>query len=196
MVWQARFKSMQEGNSEEWARVLDREQATQWGEVANEALTLLASIRNADPLGYPVNVYEHSLQCATRALRNGASEETVVVALLHDIGNLLVPHDHGMVSAMVLAPYVSEQSVWLLRHHGVFQQYYYMGQIGLDRNGREQFRGHPAFEATASFCELWDQASFDPSYDSFPIETFEPMVHRIMARPVRSPSAASRLALD
>ena len=27
----------------------------------------------------------------------------------------------------------------------------------------------------AEFCERWDQASFDPSYESFPLEYFEPM---------------------
>ena len=30
--------------------------------------------------------YEHSLQSATRALRDGRDEEYVVAALLHDIG--------------------------------------------------------------------------------------------------------------
>lgn len=195
MFWQARFKSMDEGNGEEWARILDREQATQWGEVAHETLNLLASVRNADPLGYPVNVYRHSLQTATRALRDGASEEMIVVALFHDIGNLLAPHDHGALSALVLAPYVSEESIWLLRHHAVFQQYYYMGQIGLDRNGRDRFIGHPAFDMTVAFCERWDQASFDVEYEDLPIAAFEPMVHRVMASPVRSAGAAAKLVM-
>ena len=38
--------------------------------------------------GYPVSRYEHSLQSATRALRDGADIEYVVAALIHDIGDL------------------------------------------------------------------------------------------------------------
>ena len=43
--------------------------------------------------GYQVDRLEHSLQCATRAYRDQANEELVVVALLHDIGHLL--HELG-----------------------------------------------------------------------------------------------------
>jgi predicted HD phosphohydrolase len=195
MAWQARFRSMDEGDRDEWMRVLDREHATQWGEVADGTIALLESMKDADPLGYPVNVYGHSLQSATRALRDGASEEMVVVALFHDIGNLLAPHDHGAMSALVMAPYVSEESIWLLRHHATFQQYYYMGQLGLNRDGREKFRGHPAFEMTERFCERWDQAAFDAHYDVLPIESFVPMVHRVMGAPVRSAAEAAHLAM-
>ena len=35
--------------------------------------------------GYPVSRYEHSLQSATRALRDGADTELVVAALVHDL---------------------------------------------------------------------------------------------------------------
>jgi len=34
------------------------------------------------------------------------------------------------------------------------------------------------------FCEKCDQASFDPNYESFPLEYFEPMVKRIFAKPI------------
>jgi predicted HD phosphohydrolase len=36
---------------------------------------------------YPVDRLQHSLQAATRALRDGRDEEYVVCALLHDIGS-------------------------------------------------------------------------------------------------------------
>ena len=51
---------------------------------------------------------------------------------------------------------------------------------------REAFRGHRHFEATARFCALYDQASFDPDYDSAPLNFFEPMVRRIFAKPLHS----------
>ena len=40
---------------------------------------------------------EHSVQTATRALKDGASEEVVVCGLFHDIGELLAPICHGEV---------------------------------------------------------------------------------------------------
>ena len=38
------------------------------------------------------------------------------------------------------------------------------------------------FQRTADFCENWDQVSFDPDYDTMPLEAFEPMVKRLFAR--------------
>ena len=51
-----------------------------------------------------------------------------------------------------------------------------------DRNAREKYRDHPHFDHTAEFCELYDQCSFDPAYDTQPIEHFEPLVRRVLAR--------------
>ena len=53
--------------------------------------------------------------------------------------------------------------------------------IGKDREAREKYRGHPAFEKTVDFCEKWDQTSFDPGYDTAPLDEFVPMVHRLVA---------------
>src|SRR5215813_14665452 len=93
-----------------------------------------------DKIGYKVDRYEHSLQTATRAFRDGADEETVVCALLHDIGDTLAPENHAQLGASVLRPYVSEDNHWLIRHHAIFQGYYYYHHIGLDRMERERFR--------------------------------------------------------
>ena len=125
---------------------------------------------------------EHSLQCATRAYRDEANEEMVIAALLHDIGDLLAPLNHSEMAAAVLKPYVSEETYWIVKHHGIFQAYYYAHHIGGDPNAREQFRDHPCFEATVQFCEMWDQPSFDPAYATMPLEHFEPMLRRIFAR--------------
>jgi hypothetical protein len=72
-----------------------------------------------------VSLYEHSLQTATRALRAGEDEETVVVALLHDIGELMSPSSHGDVANAMLLPYISEKNQWVLKMHEIFQGYYY-----------------------------------------------------------------------
>ena len=53
-------------------------------------LALLKQMQG-DRMGYQVDRYTHSLQSATRAERDGADEETIVCALLHDIGDILAP---------------------------------------------------------------------------------------------------------
>jgi predicted HD phosphohydrolase len=82
----------------------------------------------------------------------------------------------------VLRPYVSEDNYWLIQHHAIFQGYYYWHHIGMDRDARDAYRGHPMFERTAMFCEKWDQNSFDPDFDTMPFSAFEPMVRRLFAK--------------
>ena len=60
--------------------------------------------------GYQVSRLEHSLQSATRALRAGESEEMIVAALLHDIGDELAPMNHSEYAASILKPFVSEKN--------------------------------------------------------------------------------------
>ena len=142
--------------------------------------------------GFAVDRLEHSLQSATLAYRDREAyrgpqdEEYVVCALLHDMGDILASTNHAELAATVLKPFVSEENWWLLQHHGMFQGYYFFHYLGLDRNIREQFRGHPNFERTALFCERHDQNAFDPKYDTMPLDAFVPMVQRVMARPKRS----------
>ena len=175
------FIRMADGTYEEY-QFLDRIYQKLNHDLADNVLANLKKLAG-DKMGYKIDRYQHSLQSATRAMRDGADEETVVCALLHDIGDLLAPENHSELAASILRPYVSEENYWLVKHHGVFQGYYFFHHIGLDRNEREQFRGHPMFERTALFCEKWDQTSFDPNFDPAPIEQFEPMVRRLFDRP-------------
>lgn len=132
--------------------------------------------------GYKIDRYQHSLQTATRAFREGADEETVVAALLHDIGDTLAPDNHSQLAASLLRPYVSDKTYWAVQHHGIFQGYYYFQHVGKDPDERERFRGHPYFEDCVTFCERWDQMAFDPDYDTMPMEAFELTLRRVLAR--------------
>ncbi|MDT4931125.1 MAG: hypothetical protein QOF92_3992 [Pseudonocardiales bacterium] len=143
--------------------------------------------------GYQVSRYEHSLQTASRAHRDGRDEEYVVMALVHDIGDGLAPYSHSEMIGAVLRPFVRPEVRWIATHHGVFQLYYYAHFYGGDRNAREAFRGHEWFDACAEFCEIYDQESFDPAYDTLPVETFEPMVRRVFAEPRYQESTPSDL---
>ena len=145
---------------------------------------ILEALRNlGDSMdGYQVSRLEHSLQSATRAERDGADEEMIVATLLHDIGDSLAPFNHSQLVASVLRPYVSEKVYWIMLHHGLFQEYYYAHHFDRDRNARDQFKDHQYYQDAVDFCEKWDQKSFDPEYDSFPLEHFEPMVRNIFSR--------------
>lgn len=175
-----RFASLAQTTVQDWQRIeeLDRPFLASTPE---RVLAHLLALRDG-PASMEVGRYEHSLQTATRAFRDGRDEELVVAALLHDIGDLLAPYDHGAFVAAVLKPFVSPGTEWLLRHHPVFQGYFFFDKIGKDRHEREQYRGHPAFEATALFCERYDEVAFDINYESMPLAAFEPMVRRIYAR--------------
>jgi predicted HD phosphohydrolase len=190
------FTQMKDGTAEEYAFLGGLWQAHKQAHHADNVLGLLKAMRGPT-LGYKVDRYEHSLQTATRARRDGADEELQVCALLHDMADTIAPDNHSQVAAAILRPYVSEENHWLVEHHGIFQGYYFWHHVGQDRDAREQFRGHSCFEKTAAFCERWDQAAFDPDYDTLPLEAFEPAVRRLFAKPkwefiTPSPAPTSR----
>jgi predicted HD phosphohydrolase len=139
-----------------------------------------------DTGGYAIDRLSHSVQTATRAQRDGRDEEYVVCALLHDIGDTLASTNHADLAATILQPFVSEENHWIVKHHGIFQGYYFFHHYGLDRNMRDRHRDHPCWRDCAEFCAKYDQNSFDPGYDNLPLDFFEPMVRRVFATPRRS----------
>jgi len=145
-------------------------------------LTLLAG----DTGGYAVDRLTHSLQTATRAHHDRRDEEYVVCALVHDIGDTLASHNHSELAAVIVHPFVSEENHWIVKHHGIFQGYFFFHHLGLDPNMRDRYRDNPYWQACADFCADYDQNSFDPAYDTLPLEFFEPMVRRIFAAPKQS----------
>ena len=174
------FTSMTEGTRADY-ELLERLETQFAAQTADRILEHLRALAGS-LAGYRVDRLEHSLQTATRAHRDGADEEMVVAALLHDIGDLLSPHNHSELAAAVLRPYVSERTCWVVRQHGLFQSYYYAHHLGGDRHARDRYRDHPWYQAAVDFCHRWDQPSFDPEYPVLPLEYFEPMVRRIFAR--------------
>lgn len=134
---------------------------------------------------YHISRLDHCLQTATRAERDGADDETIVCALLHDIGDVIAPGNHSAAAAALLAPYVSPKNHWVVKHHGIFQGYYWFQFIGGDRNAREHYREHEHYAACVEFCERWDQPSFDPDYDTLPLAHFEPLVRALFAKSPR-----------
>lgn len=172
------FTAMTDGTAEDYALLETYEHA----ELARFPERILGWLRTMDDhTGYRVTRLEHSLQAATRAHRAGEDEETVVCALVHDIGDMLAPATHSEVAAAVVRPYVSERNYWIMRHHGVFQGVYWFHHVGADPNARDRYADHPWYQACVDFCANYDQNSFDPDYPTGSLEFFEPMVRRVFA---------------
>lgn len=174
------FVTMADGTREDYD-LLTRAWKPQYEVLPDRVLDALRLLKTFYS-GFKIDRYEHSLQTATRAERGGADTETVVAALLHDLGDMLAPANHAEYAATILKPYVTEKTHWIVRHHSLFQLYYFGEHVGKDPNGREQFRDHPFYDATVEFCGEWDQAAFDPDYDTLPVEHFEPMVREVLSR--------------
>lgn len=182
------FTAMEHGTAEDYELVFEHEQR-QIDTQADRVLDWLGQMDGPSP--YQVSRLDHVLQSATRAERDGAGTETIVCALLHDVGDVIGTANHSQVAAALLRPYVSEQNWWIVRHHGLFQGYYYFGFYGQDPDARDALIAHPHYDATVRFCAEWDQNCFDPAYPTMPLAHFEPMVREIFARPRRDMFSAA-----
>lgn len=177
------FTAMADGTREEYDLVARHDAAN----IAGQADRVLGWLRQMDGESpYRISRLKHCLQTATRAEMDGADDETIGVALLHDIGDVIAPANHSAVAAALLAPYVSEKNHWIVKHHGLFQGYYWFEHYGEDPNARDRYRDHEHYEACAEFCARWDQVSFDPDFPTKPLEHFEPLVRDLFARPPKA----------
>ncbi len=179
------FRRMEDGTKEDYELLDESEKVYAAGLPGR----VLQAVRNLDHSleGYPVSRLGHSLQAATRALRDGADDELIVAALIHDVGDELAPYNHAELAAAIIRPYVREEVAWIVEQHGLVQTYYYVHHLGGDRNMRNRLKGHKWFDACVDFCHRWDQSSFDPDYPSLPLEAFEPYVQRIFGRKAHDP---------
>jgi predicted HD phosphohydrolase len=158
----------------------------------DELLEALGKLSNYN-YAQQVTELEHSLQCATRAKRDGQDDDYVAMALLHDVIFPLAPHSHGPAAAVVFRPFFDERLCWILEKHEVFQAYYtaHLDNHEWDPNARDKYRDHPYYNDCVEFCEKYDQPAFDPSYDSLPLSDFEPLLRRVFTQPPRPAWAAT-----
>lgn len=187
---QVKFRQMKDGDVEDYSflNAHEREFAAKTGDRLLGALVSLDESLS----GYKITRLGHSLQAATRAWRDGADADWLACALLHDIGDIYAPYNHDEYAAAILKPFVREQCAWTVEVHGEFQKLYYADKVGGNPNSREKFRGHPCFDDCASFCERWDQNSFDPDYDTKPIAFFRPIVLEVFARKAYAPDVVRK----
>jgi predicted HD phosphohydrolase len=132
-------------------------------------------------VGFATDQMTHCLQTATRAERDGADEEVVVAALVHDIGKFVSVPNHPAIAAEILRPYVRDEVYWMIKVHQDFQGRHYYHHFGADPDARTKYEGQPWYALAERFADEWDQTAFDPEYDTLPLSHFEPLVRKIFA---------------
>lgn len=179
------FTRMDQGTDEDF-KILKRVHEMMLHNLPDRLFAMLNDLSGDE--AYNLDRKDHSVQAATRAMRDGADEELIVVALLHDVGETLGPMNHGEIAAAILHPFVSEENYNLLKYHGLFQTYFFGMHMGLDPNARDKFKDEPWYQKTVDFCAKYDEVSFDPAYKNEPMSTFEPMVRRLLNKPWTPPT--------
>jgi len=178
---QVSFIRMEDGTKEEY-EFLDALEGEYKAGLADRLIHALQQLEHSLS-GYRITRLNHVLQGATRAYRADESEEIILTVLLHDIGDELAPYSHSEMAAAILRPFVSEKLYWIVKHHGLFQLYYYAHFCGGDRNARDKFKDHEWYQDAIDFCANYDQNCFDPDYDSKPLKFFEPLLRKLVAAP-------------
>jgi len=174
------FTAMRDGSVEDYIIIRENDEVTA-SELPDRLIEHLKEMAKDDG-AYKISRLDHVLQCATRAMRDGADDDWIIAALLHDIGDVLAPFTHGQVAAEILMPFIREEVTWVVRHHGTFQMYYNKSLSEDDRTSRERLKEYPYYQSAIDFCENWDQCSFDPDYNSESLDFFIPVVRRVFSR--------------
>jgi predicted HD phosphohydrolase len=177
------FTRMDRSTKADWDRIA-HESVDAWSLVPDRILAMLRALADITT-GFAVDQLQHALQTATRAERAGADDDVVVAGLCHDIGKAISEPNHPAVAAALLHPFVREEVAWMIEVHQDFQGRHYYDYLGKDPDARDRHRGHVAYALAEQFADDWDQASFDPDYDTLPLEHFEPLVRRVFAAPRR-----------
>ena len=177
------FTRMDESTAEEWAEI-GRQTFGNQGRVADSVLAMLQSL-SAITDGFATDQLTHCLQTATRAERAGADEEVVVASLCHDIGKAVSVPNHPAIAAEILKAYVRPEVYRMIQVHQDFQGKHYYAHFGGDPNARQKHRDALTDDEWAlceRFADEWDQISFDPAYDTLPLEHFEAAVRRVFGQ--------------
>jgi predicted HD phosphohydrolase len=174
------FTRMDQSTTEEWRQIGQQVGRRQAGmpQLIKSMLQQLAEQYD----GFAVDQLTHALQTATRAVRAGASEELIVAALCHDIGKVISVVNHPAIGAEILKPYIARETYEIIRTHQDFQGRHYYALMGMDANAREKYADEPWYSLAEKFTDEWDQTSFDPDYETLPLDYFEPMIDRVFSK--------------
>lgn len=141
----------------------------------NRLISLLVSRKGEfAPANPELDKFDHSLQCATRALRAGEPPDYVVMALFHDVFGGFADMQHGRVTGMVLEPYLSSRARIGCAHH----------EQAMDKIRALYTCLVPDAETLSlphmHFAWHYDYPSFDPSYKSEVLVYFYPLIDEVI----------------
>jgi phosphonate degradation associated HDIG domain protein len=174
-------------------------------EVVEQILAVFESGGAAAYLGEPVTLREHMLQTASAAARDGAGDELVVAALLHDYGHLVhggevdsaehgVDTEHEEVGHRFLEAYFPPAVVEPIRLHVAAKRYLcavdpgYLDELSPASRLSLGLQGGPMapgevveFERLEHFeaaCKLrrYDDVAKDPGAETPPLEYYRPLL--------------------
>ena len=131
---------------------------------------------DGDFCGFAVDRLTHSLQTAARAERAGRDDRYILAALLHDIGDTLGSFNHADIAAAIVKPFVAPSCTgWssTTRSSRATTSSTTSASTGTCARSTAASR---EFDLTAEFCAEYDSPAFDPSYDTPPLEHYEPLV--------------------
>lgn len=176
--------------------------------VTQEVLALFRDSADGVYFGEQVTQLEHALQCAAAARTAGADEETILAALLHDIGHLLgepegpvgVIHHDTIGRDWLLARGFSERVASLVEGHVDAKRYLtatnpaYAGRLSEASRQTLRLQGGPMSDEEAGrysrgplFREKlqlrsWDEAAKEPGLDVPGLGAYAAMIERHLAR--------------
>lgn len=168
------FTRLDQSTAEDWAIIENAVRAQSVGVVGTIKNMINAS--RGYHLGFGPDQFTHVTQTATRARRDNASDEMILVCLVHDLAKVISNLAHADIIAGMVRPYVSDGSFYLLRHHMEYQWKHYGTWVLRPTNGRARYVGEPWHASACRFSDEYDQKAFDPYYRTDPIETFLPLV--------------------
>jgi predicted HD phosphohydrolase len=178
------FTRMQDGTAEDWA-VIGAAHKEHFTKTPAHLMDMLRSLEQVT-VGFACDQLQHSLMTGTLARRDGASDEEVAIALLHDVGKAVNIPNHGAIGAELMRPYVSEDAYHVIYNHQHFQGKYYYEFAGANPNMREDFTDKSWYELAVKLVDRWDAPAFDPDYEVDSLESFEPLLQEIFSQPKRA----------
>ena len=177
------FTRMQDGTAEDWA-IIGAAHNEHFSKTPAHLMDMLRSLEEVS-VGFACDQLQHSLMTGTLARQDGASDEEVAIALLHDVGKAVNIPNHGAIGAELMRPYVSEDAYHAIYNHQAFQGKYYYEYMGASPKLRENFEQESWYDLAVKLVDRWDAPAFDPDFEVDSLESFEPLLNKLFAQPQR-----------
>jgi len=177
------FTRMQDGTKEDWA-IIGAAHKEHFYKTPDTIMDMLKSLENVT-VGFACDQLQHCLMTGTLARADNATDEEVVIAVLHDIGKAVNIPNHGAIGAELMRPYISDDAYHAIYNHQHFQGKYYYDYMGANPKMRDDCKEKSWYGLAEKLVDRWDAPAFDPDFKVDPIESFEPLIQKTFAQPIK-----------